>query len=58
MKAQEESNFARIAEAISYITANFKTQPGFEEVAGKIPDKEKHRPYYNRHPFCSFRDKK
>jgi len=36
MKIQEETNFSRIAEAIGYITANFKTQPGFEEVAEKI----------------------
>lgn len=36
MKAQEETNFSRIAEAISYINGNFKTQPGLEEVAEKI----------------------
>ena len=36
MKTQEESNLARIAEAIGYITSNFKTQPGFEEIAEKI----------------------
>ncbi|MBE5318300.1 methylated-DNA--[protein]-cysteine S-methyltransferase [Pedobacter sp. MR2016-19] len=36
MKAQEEINFNRIAEAISYIKANFKTQPGLEEIANKI----------------------
>ena len=36
MKAQEETNFSRIAEAISYINGNFKTQPGLEEVAKKI----------------------
>ena len=36
MKAQEEINFNRIAEAISYIKANFKTQPGLEEIANKV----------------------
>ncbi|MGN7986805.1 methylated-DNA--[protein]-cysteine S-methyltransferase [Pedobacter sp. 22226] len=36
MKAQEEINFNRIAEAISYIKANFKTQPGLEEIAEKV----------------------
>jgi AraC family transcriptional regulator of adaptative response/methylated-DNA-[protein]-cysteine methyltransferase len=36
MKAQKETNFSRIAEAISYINGNFKTQPGLEEVAEKI----------------------
>jgi AraC family transcriptional regulator of adaptative response/methylated-DNA-[protein]-cysteine methyltransferase len=36
MKAQEETNFSRIAEAISYINGNFKTQPGLEEIAEKI----------------------
>src|SRR4051794_12491040 len=36
MKVQEETNFTRIAEAISYIKSNFKTQPGLEEVAEKI----------------------
>lgn len=36
MKAQEEINFNRIAEAISYIKANFKTQPGLEEIAKKV----------------------
>jgi AraC family transcriptional regulator of adaptative response/methylated-DNA-[protein]-cysteine methyltransferase len=36
MKAQEETNFSRIAEAIGYIKSNFKTQPGLEEVAEKI----------------------
>lgn len=36
MKAQEEINFNRIAKAISYIKANFKTQPGLEEIAEKI----------------------
>ncbi|QNN43132.1 methylated-DNA--[protein]-cysteine S-methyltransferase [Pedobacter roseus] len=36
MKAQEEINFNRIAEAISYIKANFKAQPGLEEIAEKV----------------------
>lgn len=36
MKAQEEINFNRIAEAISYIKANFKTQPGLEQIAEKV----------------------
>lgn len=36
MKEQEETNYSRIAEAIGYINANFKTQPGLEEVAEKI----------------------
>jgi AraC family transcriptional regulator, regulatory protein of adaptative response / methylated-DNA-[protein]-cysteine methyltransferase len=36
MKTQEETNYARIAEAIGYIKSNFKTQPGLEEVAENI----------------------
>ncbi len=36
MKAQEEINFNRVAEAIGYIKANFKTQPGLEEIAEKV----------------------
>jgi AraC family transcriptional regulator of adaptative response/methylated-DNA-[protein]-cysteine methyltransferase len=36
MKAQEEINFNRITEAINYIQANFKTQPGLEEIAEKV----------------------
>jgi AraC family transcriptional regulator of adaptative response/methylated-DNA-[protein]-cysteine methyltransferase len=36
MKVQEEINFNRIAEAISYIQANFKRQPGLEEIAEKV----------------------
>jgi len=36
MRAQEEINFNRIAEAISYIKANFKTQPGLEQIAEKV----------------------
>ena len=36
MKEQEQTNFRRIAEAIGYITENYKAQPGLEEVAEKI----------------------
>jgi len=36
MKVQEEINFNRITEAIHYIKANFKNQPGLEEVAEKV----------------------
>jgi AraC family transcriptional regulator of adaptative response/methylated-DNA-[protein]-cysteine methyltransferase len=36
MKAQEEINFNRVAEAIGYIQANFKRQPGLEEIAEKV----------------------
>lgn len=36
MKVQEEINFNRITEAIHYIQANFKNQPGLEEVAEKV----------------------
>lgn len=36
MKEQEKTNFDRIAEAIRYIQDNFKTQPGLDEVAGRI----------------------
>ncbi len=36
MKEQEQNNFSRIAEAISYIKDNFKTQPGLDEIAEKI----------------------
>ncbi len=36
MKQQEENNFNRIEEAIEYITRNFKTQPGLDEIAEKI----------------------
>lgn len=36
MKVQEKINFNRIAEAISYIKTNFKTQPGLEEIAEKV----------------------
>jgi AraC family transcriptional regulator of adaptative response/methylated-DNA-[protein]-cysteine methyltransferase len=36
MKAQQDMNFSRIAEAIGYIKSNFKAQPGLEEVADKV----------------------
>jgi len=36
MKENEKTNFSRIEEAIGYITTNFKTQPGLDEVAEKI----------------------
>lgn len=36
MKAQDHTNFSRVAAAINYISSNFKTQPGLEEVAEKI----------------------
>src|SRR5829696_1579198 len=36
MKAQDQTNFSRIAEAISYIEYNYKNQPRLEEVAEKI----------------------
>ena len=36
MKTQELIDFNRIAEAIQYIQANFKAQPGLEEVAGQV----------------------
>ncbi len=36
MIEQEQNNFSRIAEAISYIKDNFKTQPGLDEIAEKI----------------------
>lgn len=36
MKAQEKINYDRIAEAIDYIRENFRTQPGLDEIAGKI----------------------
>lgn len=35
MKTHDNDNYARI-EAIGYITANFKNQPGLDEVAEKI----------------------
>jgi AraC family transcriptional regulator of adaptative response/methylated-DNA-[protein]-cysteine methyltransferase len=36
MKPQETINFNRIAEAIEYLTRNFKEQPGLDEVASKV----------------------
>ena len=36
MKEQDQTNYSRIAEAIGYITENYKAQPGLEEVAEKI----------------------
>jgi len=36
MKAQEEINFNRIAEAIDYIKANYKNQPSLEEIAENV----------------------
>ena len=36
MKENEKTNYSRIEEAIGYITTNFKTQPGLDEVAEKI----------------------
>jgi AraC family transcriptional regulator of adaptative response/methylated-DNA-[protein]-cysteine methyltransferase len=36
MKAQQETNFSRIAAAIGYIKSNFKAQPGLEQVAAEI----------------------
>lgn len=36
MKEQEQVNFNRIANAIAYIQANFRTQPTLEEVAAKV----------------------
>ncbi len=36
MKEKEKTNFSRIEEAIGYITTNFRTQPGLDEVAEKI----------------------
>jgi len=36
MKTQQELDYARIAEAISYFKANFKSQPKLEEVAEQV----------------------
>lgn len=36
MTSSEEINYSRIAEAIDYIRANFKRQPGLEEIAEKV----------------------
>jgi len=36
MKPQENINFSRVAEAIEYLTQNFKEQPNLDEVAQKV----------------------
>src|SRR5690349_17553085 len=36
MKEQDHINFNRIAEAIEYLTQNFKEQPNLDEVARKV----------------------
>jgi AraC family transcriptional regulator of adaptative response/methylated-DNA-[protein]-cysteine methyltransferase len=36
VKEQEQNNFNRIAEAITYIKQHFKTQPGLDEIAEKV----------------------
>jgi len=36
MEKQSDMNFTRIAQAIDYIKANFKNQPGLDEVAEKV----------------------
>ena len=36
MKEQEVTNFKRIEEAIGYISENFKSQPGLDELAKKV----------------------
>ncbi len=36
MTTQESTNYNRIAEAISFITENFRAQPGLDEIAEKI----------------------
>lgn len=36
MNEQQQINYSRIAEAISYIQNNFKSQPGLDEVAEKV----------------------
>ena len=36
MNESEKINFQRIEEAIGFITENFKSQPGLDEVAKKI----------------------
>lgn len=50
MKAQEEINFNRIAEAINYIKTNFKTQPGLEEIAENV----NLSPYHFQRLFCEW----
>ncbi|RDC66393.1 bifunctional helix-turn-helix domain-containing protein/methylated-DNA--[protein]-cysteine S-methyltransferase [Adhaeribacter pallidiroseus] len=36
MGAQTQTNYSRIAAAITYLKSNFKTQPGLDEIAEKI----------------------
>ncbi len=36
MNEQEEVNYQRIAEAIEYIQANYKSQPGLDEIAAEV----------------------
>ncbi|MEO5892270.1 MAG: methylated-DNA--[protein]-cysteine S-methyltransferase [Ferruginibacter sp.] len=36
MKEKEKTDYSRIEEAIGFITTNFKTQPGLDEVAEKV----------------------
>ncbi|MGN6646734.1 MAG: bifunctional helix-turn-helix domain-containing protein/methylated-DNA--[protein]-cysteine S-methyltransferase [Cytophaga sp.] len=36
MNEQEQVNYQRIAEAIEYIQANYKNQPGLDEIAGEV----------------------
>jgi AraC family transcriptional regulator of adaptative response/methylated-DNA-[protein]-cysteine methyltransferase len=36
MNTQDDLNFNRIAEAIEYLTQNFREQPNLDEVAGKV----------------------
>lgn len=36
MNIQEQTNYSRIARAIEYIQANYKLQPGLDEVAAKV----------------------
>lgn len=36
MKQQDNINYDRIAEAIDYIRDNFQSQPGLEEIAGRV----------------------
>jgi len=36
MSTQETINYNRIAEAISYISENFKAQPNLDDVAEKV----------------------
>lgn len=36
MNSQERVDFARVAEAITYIRQDFKKQPGLEQIAEKV----------------------